>query len=116
MMETMEISRSVCFSRNSAELALPRKNQINTSVSKITEAGLSQLHYIGRDVAHVFSILPKSKGLLSAQTGSLRGRQRHDLSFRLSTLRHNHGLSALHCLQIILDAVAQVNRRGFNMS
>src|SRR5713226_5877537 len=103
MMETMETCRSVCFPRNSAAAALPRKNQINTSVSKITEAGLSQLHYIGRDGAHVISILPKSESLPSAQRRGLRGRQRHNLSFRLPAIRHNHGFSALDSLQHIFS-------------
>src|SRR5216683_714186 len=105
MMETMEISRSVCFSRNSAALALPRKNQINTSVSKITEASLSQLHYIGRDVAHVFSILPKPESLPSAQTGSLRGRQGDDLGFRLPPVQHGNCYPALDSLQDIFGTV-----------
>src|SRR6266849_5110792 len=105
MMEIMDTSRSVCFSRNSAAAGWPRKNQINTSVSKITEAGLSQLHDIGRDVAHVFSILPESESLPSAQTSSLRRRQGHDLGFRLSAIRHNHGFSALNGLEHIFGAV-----------
>src|SRR5258706_16094620 len=101
----MEISRSVCFSRNSAALALPRKNQINTSVSKITEAVLSQLHYIGRDVAHVFSILPKSESVPSAQSGCFRGRQGYDLGLCLPAIRHYHRFSALGGLQHIVGAV-----------
>src|SRR2546421_6001987 len=105
MMETMETCRFVCFSRNSAAAVLPRKNQINTSVSKITEAGPSQFHYIGRDVAHVFSILPKSEGFPSAQPGGLRGRQRHDLGFGLPSVQHGDGYSALDGFQHIFGAV-----------
>src|SRR5260370_38945074 len=105
MMETMEISRSVCFSRNSAELALPRKNQINTSVSKITEASLSQLHYIGRDGAHVFSIPPKSEGLCGPQTGSLRGRQGDELRFGLPPVQHCDCDPTLYSLQDVVRTV-----------
>src|SRR5260370_12398734 len=105
MMVTMETSRSVCFSRNSAAVTLPRKNQINTSVSKITEASLSQIHYIGRDVAHVFSILPKAEGLCGAQTGSLRGRQGDDLRFGLPPVQHGDCYPTLDSLQDVFSTV-----------
>src|ERR1700687_1054557 len=104
MMETMETSRSGWFPRNSAAAMLPRKNQINMSVSKITEAVLSQLHDISRNVAHIFSILPKSEGFSHAQFGSLRGRKGHNLGFGLPPIQHGDCFSALDGLQHIFGA------------
>src|SRR6267154_6566045 len=105
MIETMDISRSVWFSRNSAAVELPRKNQINTSVSKITEAVLPQLHDICRHIAHVFSILPKPESFTSLQSSRLRRRQGHNLGLGLAPIKHGDRFPALHGFQDIFGTV-----------
>jgi hypothetical protein len=105
--DTIEIARPDSDSINALAFRSPRKNQIRTSVSKITEPALPQLAHVRGRVAEIRPVLPEPEGFLAIQPGALF-RQRHDASFCLAAVENRYCLASLYRFKNILRAITEI--------